>query len=70
MLNTHPAFHPDKDTIGPTMAAPIMHVETIKEVANRVVHPMTKDTITKYHKLVDNPILRDIWEMAIYVELG
>ena len=52
------------------MAAPMMHAETIEEVANGVVHPVTKETITKYQKLVDDPILREIWEMAMCVELG
>ena len=46
-----------------------MHAETIEEVANDVVHPVTKETITKYQKLVDDPILCEIWEMAICVEL-
>ena len=52
------------------MAAPMMYAETIEEVVNGVVHPVTKETITKYQKLVDDPILREIWEMAMCVELG
>ena len=52
------------------MTAPMMHAETIEEVANGVVHPITKEMNTKYQKLVDDPILREIWEMAMCVELG
>ena len=48
----------------------MMHTETIEEVANGVVRPVTKETITKYQKLVDDPILCEIWEMAMCVELG
>ena len=70
VLNAHPAFQPDGDIFGPAMAAPMMHAETIEEVVNGVVHPVTKETITKYQKLVDYSILREIWEMAMCVELG
>ena len=35
---------------------------------NGVVHPVMKEMITKYQKLVDEPILRDVWEMAMCVE--
>ena len=72
VLNAHPAFQPNGDVFDPAiaMAAPMMHAETIEEVANVVVHPVTKETITKYQKLVDDPILREIWEMAMCVELG
>ena len=48
----------------------MMHAETIEEVANGIVHPVTKETIAKYQKLVDDPILREIWEMAMCVEPG
>ena len=41
----------------------------IEEVANGVVHLVTKETVTKYQKLVDDPILCDVWEMAMCVEL-
>ena len=45
-------------------------VASMMEVAYRVVHPVTKETITKYQKLVEDPILRKIWEIAMCVELG
>ena len=48
----------------------MVHAETIGEAANGVVHSMTKEMITKYQKLVDDPILHDIWEMVMCVELG
>ena len=31
---------------------------TLEEVANGVVHPVTKETITKYKKLIEDPLLR------------
>ena len=33
----------------------------IEEVANVVVHPVTNRTITKYHKLIDKTLLREVW---------
>ena len=62
-------FAPNGDNFGPAMAAPRMHAETIEEMANGVVHPVMKETITQYQKLVNDPILREIWEMAMCVEL-
>ena len=38
--------------------------------ANGVVHPVTKETITKYKKLIDDPLLRDTWLEAMCKELG
>jgi hypothetical protein len=32
-----------------------------KEVVIGVVHPVTKETITKSNQLIDNPIMRDMW---------
>jgi len=52
------------------MKVPMMYAEMKEEVANRVVHPVMKEMITKYQKLVDDPILRDIREMAMCVQLG
>ena len=37
---------------------------------NGVVHPITKETITSYAKLVQNPILCEIWSRAMCKELG
>ena len=39
-------------------------------MANGVVHPITKETITNYKKLISDPILRDIWMRAMAKELG
>jgi len=33
VLNSHPAFRPDSDAFGPTMAAPMIHAERIEEMA-------------------------------------
>ena len=41
-----------------------------EEVANRVVHPVTKETITKYKKLIDDPLMRLVWSKAMCKELG
>ena len=42
----------------------------IEEYANGVVHPVTKETITKYKTLIEDPLLKDKWKKAICVELG
>ena len=41
-----------------------------EEVANVVVHPVTKETITKYKKLIDDPLMRLVWSKAMCKELG
>ena len=41
-----------------------------EEVANRVVHPVTKETITKYKKLIDDPLMRVVWSKSMCKELG
>ena len=38
--------------------------------ANGVVHPVTKETITKYKQLIDDPLLRETWQEAMCKELG
>ena len=35
-----------------------------------MVRPITNKTITKYHKLIDEPLLREVWMKAMCVELG
>jgi hypothetical protein len=35
-----------------------------------VVHPVTKETITKYEKLANDPLLGDVWTAAMSKELG
>ena len=43
---------------------------TLEKVANGVVHPVTKETITKYKKLIEDPLLRETWAKAMCKELG
>jgi hypothetical protein len=45
------------------------HNINIDEVCNGVVHPITKETITKYTKLMDDPALKDLWVPAMSKEL-
>ena len=42
----------------------------IAEMANGIVHPITNETITKYQKLVEDPLLKDTWMKAMCIELG
>ena len=42
----------------------------LEHVANGVVHPVTKETITNYKKLIKDPITREIWLEAMAKELG
>jgi hypothetical protein len=44
-------------------------VDEIKEYCNGVVHPVTKETITHYRKLIKDPMLRDLWLKAMSKEL-
>eukprot|EP00956_Cyclotella_meneghiniana_P018825 scaffold31709_cov41-Cyclotella_meneghiniana.AAC.15 len=39
-------------------------------MANGVVHPVTKETITKYEKLANDPLLSNVWCKAMCKELG
>ena len=41
-----------------------------EHAANSVVHPVTKETITKYKQLIDDPLLRETWQEAMCKELG
>ena len=43
---------------------------SMEEVANGVVHPITKETITNYKRLINDPITRKIWLEAMAKELG
>jgi len=36
------------------------HIIDIEEVCNGVVHPITKETITKYPKLMNDPLLKKL----------
>ena len=37
----------------------------IEQIANSVVHPVTKETITKYNKLIADPMLREDWMLGM-----
>ena len=43
---------------------------TLEEVANGVVHQVTKETITKYKKLIEDPLLKETRSKAMCKELG
>ena len=40
------------------------------EVCNGVVDPTTQKTLTKYHKVIEVPELRETWMTAMCIELG
>ena len=40
-----------------------------EEIANGVVHPVTKETITKYKQLIDAPVMREAWMKVMCKEL-
>jgi hypothetical protein len=42
---------------------------TIEEFCCGVVHPITKETITKYQKLIRDPLLKPTWTRAMSTEL-
>jgi hypothetical protein len=41
----------------------------IEEYCYGVIHPVTKETITHYRKLIKNPLLKDLWIKAMSKEL-
>ncbi len=47
----------------------ILHSINIEEVCNGVVHPVTKETIKKYTKLINDPVLKPLWVPAKSKEL-
>eukprot|EP00804_Cyclotella_cryptica_P007867 CCRYP_001435-RA/>CCRYP_001435-RA protein AED:0.47 eAED:0.47 QI:0/-1/0/1/-1/1/1/0/150 len=50
---------------------PVFTVDTqLEHMRNGVVHPVTKDSITKYEKLANDPILQTVWTKAMCKELG
>ena len=52
------------------MAGSNLDTVSIEQIANGVVHPTTKETITKYKKLITDPLLRDDWMLVMCKELG
>ena len=53
--------------VQPPLIQPVFDIE---ELENGVVHPITNRTITKYHNLIDEPLIREVWMKAMCVELG
>ncbi len=41
-----------------------------EELANGVVHSVTKETLTKYHKIIKVPELKEVWIKDMCNELG
>eukprot|EP00804_Cyclotella_cryptica_P028694 CCRYP_008187-RA/>CCRYP_008187-RA protein AED:0.42 eAED:0.42 QI:0/0/0/0.5/0/0/2/0/188 len=61
------AFTPNKfNTNQPLFAVDAQ----LEHMCNGVVHPVTKETITKYKKLANDPILQAVWTKAMCEELG
>ena len=60
------AYVPQKFNNSPIFSSEI----ALDHVANGVVHPVTKETITKYEKLANDPLLSDVWCKAMCKELG
>ena len=46
------------------------HPVELEEMANGVVHPVTKETMTKYAKIIQVPDLREVWLAAMCKESG
>eukprot|EP00804_Cyclotella_cryptica_P009434 CCRYP_017332-RA/>CCRYP_017332-RA protein AED:0.38 eAED:0.27 QI:0/0/0/1/0/0/2/0/259 len=50
---------------------PVFAVDAqLEHVCNGVLHPVTKETITKYKMLANDPILQTVWTRAMCKELG
>ena len=60
-------FVPRKIMVQPPLMQTVFN---IAEVANSVVHPITNKKTTKYHKLIYEPLLREVWMKSMCVELG
>ena len=43
---------------------------TVEQTANAVVHQITMETTTKYEKLANDPVTKDVWQQAMCKELG
>ncbi len=43
------------------LCRPFIEPTNIKEVTKNVVHPVTNETITKYAKIINEPLLHNIW---------
>ena len=60
-------FVPRKLMGEPPLIQPAFDIE---EVGNGMVHPITNRNITKYHKLINEPLLREVCMKAMCIELG
>ena len=52
------------------MAGRILDPVNIEQIVNGVIHPVTKETITKYKKLITDTVLRDEWMLGMCKKLG
>ena len=66
-FNNPPGYTIPKNLI--TSTNRFQHNINIEEVCNDAVHPITKETITKFTKLMDDPALKDLWVPAMSKEL-
>ncbi len=41
-----------------------------EELVNRVVYPVTKETLTKYYKIIKVPELKEVWMTDMCIDLG
>jgi hypothetical protein len=57
------SFIPNRFAMKQAYNVPLDHI------ANAVVHPVTKETITKYEKLANDPVTRYVWTKAFCKEL-
>jgi len=64
-----PRTHTGINTGALTQITKQWHILPILHQAYGIVHPVTKETITKY-KLANDPITRPIWQAAMCKELG
>ncbi len=46
--------------------APVIDID---EYCHGIVHPVTKETITQYRKLMKEPLLKNLWTKAMSKEL-
>jgi len=67
VFNNPPGYTIPKNLIVATDR--FQHNINIEEVCNGIIHPITKETITKYTKLMNDPALKDLWVLAMSKEL-
>ena len=67
LMNYNPMFVPEHMERTDPIAS--MRNMDIEEYANGVVHPVTNETLTKYHKVIESEELREAWMEAMCIEL-